>query len=74
MAMIRIDELIALVKSHPDYGHKWEMDTPAEMALYIEFVKADPGGVEETVFDAADGHHVVIDRDSAGLVRGIEIV
>jgi hypothetical protein len=74
VAQIRLEELIAIIKEHPQYTSRWELEVPAEQALYIEFAKAEPNSVESTVFEAADGHQLVLDRDASGRVRGIEII
>lgn len=76
MAQISIEELMAVVKAHPDYKSKWEMDVPPEQAFYIEFTKPGPSGrrVKPEVFELANGADLALDRDSTGRIVGIEIL
>lgn len=74
MARISFEELVALIKKEPGYKDRWELDVPAEQALYIRFAKGDLRGVESDVLEAANGAEIVLDRDSDGRIVGIEIV
>jgi hypothetical protein len=74
MAQISLSELIEVLKRHPDYLTKWELEVPAEQALYVSFGEREPGSVDSTVMDMVDGRQLVIDRDKDGRVRGIELV
>lgn len=74
MAQISLTELIDVLKHHPNYRSKWELQVPADQALYVSFGTREPGSVESSVLEVVDGHQLVIDRDKDGRVRGIEIV
>ena len=74
MARIAVNELIALIKSSPNCADRWEMEVPAEQALYIRFATGKVEGVQSEVLELSNGSELVIDRDPAGKVVGIEIV
>ena len=74
MARIAIHDLISLIKASPDYPEKWELDVPAEQALYIRFAAGKVEHVQSSVLELANGSELVIDRDPDGKVVGIEIV
>ncbi len=74
MAEIRISELVDIIRQHPDYRERWEKGADAAQALYIRFADGDGSTVESQVFEAADGSELVIDVESSGKVRGVEIV
>ena len=74
MARISIEELMALVKKAPEYTASWELDVPAEQALYIRFAKGEQGDVKSEVLEAVNGSEIVLDRDGDGKIAGIEIV
>ncbi len=66
-------ELIAVLKEHPQYRERWELDTPAEQSLYIQFGSQTRTDLESEVLETADGSELVIDRGKDGKVYGIEI-
>ncbi|HHK42402.1 MAG TPA: DUF2283 domain-containing protein [Planctomycetaceae bacterium] len=74
MARISLEELVALIKKEPEYKERWELDVPAEQALYIRFAKGEQRGVKSEVLEAANGSEIVLDRDADGRIAGIEIV
>lgn len=74
MARITIKELVAIIKASPDYRDKWELEVPAEQALYIRFATGEVERVESDVLEVVDGSELVIDRDPSGKIVGIEIV
>lgn len=74
MARIGIEELLALIKADPAYRDKWELDVPADQALYIRFAQGAERKVQSDVFEVANGSELVLDRDSDGKIVGIEIV
>lgn len=74
MACISIEELVALIKKEPEYRERWELDVPAEQALYIRFAEGEQLGVKSEVFEAANGSEIVLDRDQHGRITGIEII
>ena len=74
MAQISIEELLALIKADPEYRGRWELDVPAEQALYIRFAKGAGRKVQSDVLEVANGSELVLDRDSDGKIVGIEIV
>ena len=74
MAHIPIEELISLIKASANYADRWELEVPANQALYISFAEGQVGRVDSEVFELANGAELVVDRDSTGKVVGIEIV
>jgi hypothetical protein len=74
MARISLEDLVALIKKEPGYKEKWEMEVPAEQALYIRFAKGELQGVKSEVLEAANGAEIVLDRGSDGRIVGIEIL
>ena len=73
MAQITLTELIEVLKSHPDYKNKWQLDVPAEEALYISFEGAPGVGLDSVDFVACDGNIVVLDKTRDGKIAGIGI-
>jgi hypothetical protein len=73
MAWILFSELIAVLKEHPQYYERWELEVPAEQALYIQFSPEKMTGLESEVLEVVDGSELVIDRGKDGKVYGIEI-
>jgi uncharacterized protein YuzE len=73
MAIILFQELIRIIKEHPDYIERWQMDVPAEQSLYIRFGDEDATDLESEVFVTAVGLEIVIDVDKGKKVHGIEI-
>jgi hypothetical protein len=73
MAWILLSELIALLKEHPQYFERWELEVPAEQSLYIQFSPQKATGLESEVLEVIDGSELVIDRGKDGKVYGIEI-
>jgi uncharacterized protein YuzE len=73
MAEISFRELVRIIREHPDYSKRWLADVDAKEALYISLCETAAPPLESETFDGADGSLVVLDRDSNGLVRGIEI-
>lgn len=80
MARLSIRELVQALKEHPAYFERWHSGVGADQSLYISLSEDQAGEeipltefVESEDFDAADGSLVVLDRDSQGRVRGIEI-
>jgi len=74
VARISVEELVALIKKDPAYKERWELDVPAEQALYIRFAKGEIRGVKSEVLKAINGSEIVLDRGSDGRIVGIEIV
>lgn len=74
MAEIGIEELIRIIKSHPDYLQKWELGTPAEQALYIKFSEEKLMDLQSDDYETLDGSTLVIDKNQENQVFGIEIV
>ena len=74
MARISFEELVALIKKVPEYKDRWELDVPAEQALYICFAGSDVRGVKSEVLEAANGSEIVLDRSSDGRIVGIEVI
>lgn len=76
MARIPLRDLIRALSEHPDYNQRWRAGVPAEQALYITLgdgTEKPERPLDSEDFDAIDGSLVVLDRDSEGRVRGIEI-
>lgn len=74
MAEISLRELVRVLMEHPDYYQRWHRDVSPGQALYISFGGAEPESpLESETYDAVDGSVVVVDRDSAGVVWGLEI-
>ena len=75
MATIHIDEIIKILKEHPDYYKKWEQGADAAQALYISFKanKTDKVEVESDNLDGANGSMIVVDKTKDGVVQGIEV-
>ena len=73
MAQISLEELVALIKRAPEYHRRWELDVPAEQALYIRFGSAERVKVRSEVLEAANGSEIVLDREEDGRVVGFEI-
>lgn len=75
MATIHIDEIIRIIKEHPDYSSKWEKGADAQQALYISF-KGNPDSqlkVESESLDGNNGSIIVVDKSDDGTVCGIEV-
>lgn len=75
MATIHIDEIIKIIKEHPEYLKKWENGTDAQQALYISF-KSKPEQkvqVESENLDGNNGSMIVLDKSDDGTVCGIEV-
>ena len=74
MATIRFDELLNIIKTHPNY-QQWEKGTPVEEALYIKFSEViTKEVVESDNFEATNGCEIVLDKDNKGSICGIEII
>ena len=73
MAQISLRELIEVLKEHPKYKTRWELDVPAEQALYIIFEGAPKENLDSDDFVACDGNHIVLDKTNDGRIAGIEI-
>ena len=56
------------------YKESWELEVPAERALYIRFAKSEARGIGSEVLEAANGAEIVLDRGSDGRIVGIEIL
>ena len=74
MAQITFKELVDLVKKGSGYTERWELQVPAERALYIRFAEGEPQAVKSEVFEAANGSEIVLDRGHDGRIVGIEIM
>ena len=74
MAIIEYTELVKIIKEHPNYLEKWQMDVPVNQALYIKFSKESMTDLESKVFEARNGLEIVVDFDSEMKVYGIEII
>ena len=65
-----------LIKKDPGYMEKWELEVPAEQALYIRFASGElpSGSVKSEVCEAVSGAEIVLDRGLDGRIVGIEII
>jgi uncharacterized protein YuzE len=73
MARVHINDIIKLIKSHPDYENKWKLDVDADIALYISFDSPEGKILESDSLETADGSTLAIDRDKNEVVYGLEI-
>lgn len=75
MALIKIKELIEIIRTHPDYLRKWENDTSVEEALYIQFDKKNNENLklESLDYESIDGYEILLDLNKEGKICGIEI-
>jgi hypothetical protein len=73
MAWNLFSELISVLKEHPQYYECWQLEVPAEQALYIQFSPQKVTGLESEVLEVVDGTELVVDRGKDGKVYGIEI-
>ena len=75
MARISLEELIAVLKEHPNYVEKWFLGVPPEQALYISFGEGGANSVADSdTLEAVSGHELVVDKNRSGRVQGIEIM
>ncbi|MEZ5337208.1 MAG: hypothetical protein R3F46_03000 [bacterium] len=73
MAILNYDEMVAAIRSHPDYYPKWQKDTDARSALGINFCESRPGmSVDVAQFELANGGTLIVDLDENGIAVSIE--
>jgi uncharacterized protein DUF2283 len=73
MAHIPLAELLAFVKTSPNYYKAWSGDVPAEQSLYIEFGRHNPPSKKTETMEVRNGLLLVLDFDDDGKVQGLEI-
>ncbi|OGO15852.1 MAG: hypothetical protein A2Z14_06260 [Chloroflexi bacterium RBG_16_48_8] len=73
MARILLSELISIIKEHPDYFKRWQMDVPADHSLYIRFTEKVDDRLSSEVFETINGLELVVDFNKENKVYGIEI-
>lgn len=73
MARILLSELIQIIKEHPDYFKRWQLDIPADHSLYIRFAEEFDDQLSSEVFETINGLELVVDFNKESKVYGIEI-
>ncbi len=71
MAIISYKELLEVIKSHPDYMSKWQMDVEADVAFAIDFAEGATA-VDVLSLELPSGVILTIDLDDSGNAVCIE--
>jgi hypothetical protein len=74
MAILTFDELVSAVRATTRYSSDIEKGVPVEQSLVISFGGEHGGSEAADVLTTTSGKEIVIDRDTDGRVRSIEIV
>jgi hypothetical protein len=73
MAQISLEELIKVVKEHPQYKKKWDLEVSADIAFCITFGKKEQSTLIRSInYDLPSGLHLVVDLGNDNKVYSIE--
>ncbi len=74
MASITFDELVSVLRSHPEYHKKWHLGVGPESGLTISFGHSEGGSSRTDVLEALGGRELAVDYATDGRVLSIEIL